>query len=65
MAAVLIALPGSVDPVVSVVIGAAVYAVAALACGVVTRDELRALRRRGRDTGSVDGSDAGSVGAEG
>jgi O-antigen/teichoic acid export membrane protein len=57
MAAVLIALPGSVDPFVSVVIGAAVYVVAALAFGVATRDELRALRRRG--------GDAGSVGAEG
>jgi O-antigen/teichoic acid export membrane protein len=59
MAAVLIALPDSVDPLAKVAVGAAVYLVAAFAFGVVTRDELRALRGRGRD------DDAGSVGAEG
>jgi O-antigen/teichoic acid export membrane protein len=61
MAAVLIALGDSVDPVVKVAIGAVVYVVAALALGVVTRDELRAIRReRGVDPGQDD-----SVGTHG
>jgi O-antigen/teichoic acid export membrane protein len=45
MAAVLIALPGGVSPIVAVAIGAVVYVVTALALGVITRDELRQLVR--------------------
>jgi O-antigen/teichoic acid export membrane protein len=59
MAAALIALPDSVDPALRVLIGAVVYVVAALALGVVTRDELRAIRRRR----SADESEEGSVGS--
>jgi O-antigen/teichoic acid export membrane protein len=46
MAAVLIALPGSVGPIVSVAIGTVVYVLAALTFGVVTRGELREIARK-------------------
>jgi O-antigen/teichoic acid export membrane protein len=45
MSAVLIALPDSVDVLLKIPIGAAVYAVAALAFGVVRRSEIREIMR--------------------
>jgi hypothetical protein len=45
MSVVLIALPGSVDVLIRIAIGAVVYVAAAFALGVVTRAELRELAR--------------------
>jgi O-antigen/teichoic acid export membrane protein len=56
MAAVLIALPDSISPIVRVGIGAVVYLVAALALGVVTRSELREIRRARSAEPDEDGS---------
>jgi putative peptidoglycan lipid II flippase len=47
MGVVLIVLPESIDVLIRLAIGAAVYLVLAFAAGVVTRDELRGLARRG------------------
>ena len=61
MAGVLIALSDAVDPALKVAIGAAVYVIAALGFGVVTREELRAIRRE-RGAGAADDDSVGSHG---
>jgi hypothetical protein len=46
MAAVLIALPGSLDPVLVIAIGGLAFVVAALALGAVRRSDLALIRER-------------------